>query len=159
MAHGRSCTCNACAARRFNDNSKRGLYGQTYDEWRNQARGGGKDDDRNRRGSPPGQCEDCNGTGDCVHCNLGSYPRRDGSMASCGKCRGRLKCHACRGKGYGGRRCNTPQETVARNKQPQTWSKYGKSTVDRDTGLANQLLYGLCGRAKPKEESSCGNHQ
>lgn len=69
-----------------------------------------------------GTCGDCGGTGDCIHCNGGTYPRRDGTNALCGACHGRgnrkhpYACHACRGKGYGGRRCHLPtyQETVER---------------------------------------------
>lgn len=64
-------------------------------------------------------CADCKGTGDCVHCDGGYYPRRDGSKAPCGKCRGGLKCHACHGKRIDGKKCGTPtyEEAAERVRQ------------------------------------------
>ena len=53
-----------------------------------------------------GSCSDCGGTGDCPHCNNGYYERHDGTRALCGACRGRLKCHMCRGNR---RSCSLPK--------------------------------------------------
>lgn len=92
---------------------------------------------RPQGGSPSGPpCEDCDGAIRCPHCKDGFYPRRDGSSAVCGKCRGRLTCHACRGRGVDGKKCGTPtyEETLERisPKGQQSWTKYTAS-IDHDT--------------------------
>jgi hypothetical protein len=59
-------------------------------------------------------CDDCDRTGKCLHCKDGRYPLNKGGTAPCSKCRGSLKCHACRGRGIDGKKCGTPryEETV-----------------------------------------------
>jgi hypothetical protein len=106
--HGPDCCCSSCAAKRYV------ALGDRLIEESAGTTGMGL--------STGGSCGDCGGTGDCIHCDGGSYPRRDGTKALCGKCHGRgnrkhpYKCHVCKGTGYGGSRCSTPtyNETVAR---------------------------------------------
>jgi hypothetical protein len=113
-------------AKAYMDRAERGLYGETHAEWRERTSGGGGSSN-DRPNATGGQCGDCGGTGDCIHCDQGFYPRRDGTKALCGKCHARgtrrnpYRCHACRGKGYGGHRCGTPtyQETLERLKREE----------------------------------------
>ncbi|HKX23993.1 MAG TPA: hypothetical protein VJM46_02050 [Candidatus Saccharimonadales bacterium] len=93
------------------------------------------DSSRSRGARDHNWCQDCFGSGKCQHCKDGSYPRRDGSKATCGKCRGNLSCHACRGSRHGGKKCGTPtyEETLERipPKGRQSWTKYTAS-IDYD---------------------------
>lgn len=146
--HGPGCTCNACAARRISDIGERATHGQTRSEWRRQQGGGRSSADQGRGPNANiGACGDCGGTKDCIHCNSGTYPRRDGTLAVCGRCHGRTRCHACRGTGYGGQKCKTPTyfETVERNKQAG-WqsggSVDGRPARTRQQGSRIEALWG-----------------
>jgi len=97
-----------------------------------------------------GACADCGGTGDCIHCNGGYYPREDGTNALCGKCRGRgnrrhpYLCHACKGRGYGGKRCGTPtyNEMLRRSQEEARKGKaaYGRGSQSEAYGRS---AYGM----------------
>lgn len=95
-------------------------------------------------------CQDCIGSGKCQHCKDGSYPRRDGSRATCGKCRGDLKCHACRGSRHGGKKCGTPtyEEALERSSplpERETWTKYGASNDGRTKKPQTNFFMGYVG--------------
>jgi len=137
--HGPHCTCGTCIAKRISDSQERATYGgQTRDEMRRaQGMGSASSGGPTRVG---GECADCGGTGDCIHCNQGMYPRRDGTNAVCGKCHGRTKCHACRGKGYGGRRCNTPtwqemKDRVERQREEDRRMREYRESLSRPEGV------------------------
>ena len=130
--HGPTCPCSSCVAKRFIDAGERAAYGQTRDEWR-RSQGGAAPSNSS---SSSGTCGDCGGTGDCIHCSGGYYPRRDGTQVQCGKChgrtrRGRYPCHACRGTGYGGRRCSTPTYNETVERLSQTEHRQGKDAYNR----------------------------
>ncbi|NLD47949.1 MAG: hypothetical protein GX660_12260 [Clostridiaceae bacterium] len=46
-------------------------------------------------------CPNCNGTGNCWHCNGKGYEIVNGTMKDCFACLGNGRCNTCFGKGYG----------------------------------------------------------
>lgn len=97
-------------------------------------------------------CEDCDGTGRCVHCKDGRFPLRKGGTASCGKCRGSLKCHACRGSRIDGKKCNTPtyEETLEANKRGG-----GRTgTIAKGVASAAIAVYGAYGQPAQGSENT-----
>src|SRR6266498_4677926 len=127
--HGPNCPCTTCAAKGFWRTGQEYIHGTSS---------------RSRNTSSLGDCPDCGGTGDCPHCNQGFYYRKNGSKAFCGKCRGRLKCHSCRGKGRGGKPCS-----VARYEEPkrkQGWqaggSVDGQAAKTKQTGDRLDAIWG-----------------